>query len=391
MHVRGDEGKLRQVLINLLGNAVKFTERGRVTLRVVRTRSTASLESDSGAEETSGTQLKSGTQWNASLPDVSAPPSTLNSEPSTFRFEVIDTGSGISAEAREALFQPFQQGKEGVKRGGTGLGLAIAKRHLDLMGSKLCLESELGHGSRFYFEVEFEQPTSAGVEPEPSRTRVIKGLAAGTTLRALIVDDVEQNRDVLSELLRGVGCQAETVESGPQALARLRAQAFDVVFMDIRMPGMEGTEAAKRIIQEFGAGKVKLVAISASVLRHEQESYREAGFDAFISKPFRLEQVCGVLERLLHVAFDYEEEPQAGKRSRLVCDPESARIPTELLGRMKTSAELYRTTELRKQSDELRQARADQTVVADYLDHLNDAGEIEAILDFLGKVRDGKK
>ncbi|MBI4661838.1 MAG: response regulator [Verrucomicrobia bacterium] len=300
---------------------------------------------------------------------------------------MIDTGSGIATEAQEKLFQPFQQGKEGVTKGGTGLGLAIAKRHLDLMGSKMCLESELRKGSRFHFAVQFEEARTAVAGHERTSPRAIKGLAAGTTLKALIVDDVEQNRDVLSELLRGVGCQAETVESGHQALERLQTQAFDVVFLDIRMPEMDGTEAARRILQELGAGKVKLVAISASVLRHEQESYREAGFDAFISKPFRLEEVCGVLSRVLPVSFEYEDEPEGGKSGRPICEPETVRIPAELLERMKTSAELYRTTELRKEIEGLRLARADQAAAADYLEHLNDAGEMGAVLDFLRKAR----
>ena len=266
------------------------------------------------------------------------------------------------------------------------MGLAIAKRHLDLMGSELGLDSELGKGSRFHFEVRFEKARSAVASRDRAGHRMVKSLAAGTTLKVLIVDDVEQNRDVLSELLRGVGCQVEAVEGGHQALARLQSGVPDVVFMDIRMPEMEGTEAAKRIIDEYGAGKVKLVAISASVLRHEQESYRESGFDAFISKPFRLEEVCEVLGRLLTVAFEYEEASGSDETGQSVCDPATASIPTELLERMKTSAELYRTTELRKEIEALRQAHPDQTASADHLERLNDTGAMEAILDFLKKA-----
>ncbi|MBI3779084.1 MAG: hypothetical protein HY274_09285, partial [Gammaproteobacteria bacterium] len=119
--------------------------------------------------------------------------------PDRYLFEVIDTGSGISAQLQEELFTPFHQGNEGVKKGGTGLGLAISKRHLDLMGSKLGVESKMGKGSRFYFEVEFEQATAAVAGRERMRSRTIKRLAAGTTLKVLIVDDVAQNRDVLSQ------------------------------------------------------------------------------------------------------------------------------------------------------------------------------------------------
>jgi len=151
---------------------------------------------------------------------------------------------------------------------------------------------------------------------------------------------------------------------------------------------MEGTEAAQRIIQEWGPGKVKLVAISASVLSHEQERYRRAGFAAFISKPFRLGEVCEALGRVLGTSFEYEEAPGKDEPRRRDCDPATVRIPSELLARMKASAGLGRATELRKEIEGLRRARADQAAAADYLEQLNDAGDMEAILEFLGNVQD---
>ncbi|MBI4662316.1 MAG: response regulator, partial [Verrucomicrobia bacterium] len=380
--VRGDEGKLRQVLINLLGNALKFTERGSVTLRV--SVPSGGIRPEGAPDSARQSQIAN----RKSQIDKSLLTSAATNQ---FLFEVIDTGPGISSEVRSQLFQPFHQGQEGGKKGGTGLGLAICKRHLDLMGSKLAVESEPGKGTRFSFEVELEKPSDAVAGRAGQRSRSVKGLARGTSLKALIVDDLEQNRAVLADLLRSVGCQVEAVESGREALARLKSALPVVIFMDIRMPDMEGTEAARRILEELGPGKVKLIAISASVLSHEQESYRRAGFDAFISKPFRLEEVCDVLSRVLGVAFEYGEAPGKGEPSLVTCDPATVRIPSELLARLKASAELYRTTELRKEIEGLRQARADQAAAADYLDHLNDSGEIEAILDFLGKVRDGGK
>lgn len=190
--VHGDESKLRQVLINLLGNAVKFSEQGSITLRALRTRSTSSHESN----------------------PVESKIQNSKSEIVCYLFEVIDTGSGVAPELQEELFQPFHQGQEGIKKGGTGLGLAISQRHLDLMGAKLRVESEVGKGSRFYFEIEFEKAVEGAGGREVLRRGAVKSLASGTKLDVLIVDDIVQNRAVLSELLSGIGCQVTAVEGG---------------------------------------------------------------------------------------------------------------------------------------------------------------------------------
>src|SRR6185436_8918197 len=125
--------------------------------------------------------------------------------------------------------------------------------------------------------------------------------------RVLVVDDVLQNREVLSQMLGGIGCDVRLAEDGAQALEAIRAERPDVVFMDIRMPELGGPEVARRVFEEFGRCQMKLVAISASVFEHEQQGYLAAGFDAFIGKPFRFEEVYDCLQRLLHVQFSYAE------------------------------------------------------------------------------------
>ncbi len=173
--VHGDEGKLRQVLINLLGNAVKFTESGEVTLRVSREA-------------------------------MSPQRATLRSLSSIFCFEVIDTGVGIPPEAQMKIFEPFQQSEEGAKKGGTGLGLTISKRHIELMGGELSLESEVGVGSNFFFTLPLP-PAESDVLDQASQYIGVRHLAEGYHVKALIADDTKVNRDVLSRILSDIGVE----------------------------------------------------------------------------------------------------------------------------------------------------------------------------------------
>lgn len=366
--VHGDEGKLRQVLINLMGNAVKFTERGEVALKI-RPTLTPSLSHPMGEGDRRSSEGSEGS------------PATV------YRFEIIDTGPGISEEDRKELFQPFQQSLAGVKQGGTGLGLAISKRQLELMGAELKLESEAGKGSRFYFEITLPAAKGTVVAPAKKDRSEIVGLKKGQTVTALVVDDVAQNRAVLSQLLIGVGVKVEIAEGGRAALERLKQGLPDIVFLDIRMPEMDGTEVARRIHEMFGAGKAKLVAISASVLRHEQEEYLKSGFAEFISKPFRLAEVCECMERLLKVEFDREAEEPAASGAPDRSEFEGLTISKELKDAIKSSAELYATTELREQIGRLAERNPGASAAMDHLLALSKSGAMEEILELVGVMR----
>jgi signal transduction histidine kinase/ligand-binding sensor domain-containing protein/DNA-binding response OmpR family regulator len=350
--VHADEGKLRQVLINLLGNAVKFTDRGGVTLRVITPRS-----------------------------EPSTPPK--------FRFEIIDTGQGISPEAQARLFQPFQQSAEGMKKGGTGLGLAITKRQVELMGGTITLESQVGRGSRFCIEVPLAPAQSEVVVHHEQETRQILGLAEGCHVKVLVVDDVRQNRDVLSKLLRGIGCEVETADGGVAALEKLRAAIPDIVFMDIRMPDMEGPEVLRRFFAELGRGRTKLVALSASVLAHEQESYIEAGFDAFIGKPFRFEEICRCMKRLLPVEFRYAEAPASLEAACEAVNPADVRVSPELKEQLREAAERYSVTKLERGFEALSLVGEIEKRAASYLRALAQQGNFDAVADFLKAVNHG--
>ena len=371
MPVHGDEGKLRQILINLMGNAVKFTKEGEVKLVVSRSR-------------------RKEAQISQQDPDPSLVTPAVTDR---YLFEIIDTGNGISPEGIAQLFQPFQQGEEGMKQGGTGLGLAISKRQLDLMQSALKVESEVGTGSRFYFEVELPPAKDAVSSAATRDQRKVIGLKPGHSVRALVVDDVEQNRAVLSQLLRGIGCEVVTANSGEEALTAVQQNIPDIVFMDIRMPGMDGTEALRRIreqlvAQEPSIAKLKFVAISASVLRHEQDEFTRSGFELFIRKPFRLEEIWQCLEDLLQVEFVFEESSVAGgEGNEEKIDFAGIQAPAELLARMKDAAELYSTTEVREQLEELRGHNPDANGAIARLHELNEAGAIEEFLRALNEVR----
>ncbi|MZH02770.1 MAG: response regulator, partial [Nitrospinae bacterium] len=261
--VHGDESKLRQVLVNLLGNAIKFTESGEVVFTVSVT------------------------------------------EENNYRFDIIDTGSGIPAKAQLKIYDAFQQDEEGAKKGGTGLGLAISKKQLELMGSDLHLKSEINEGAHFYFTIEL-QPSSEEIKREDLKHHNILHLASGSNIKALVVDDIEENRRVLSILLSDVGIEVIEAVDGKEGVEKAIEHKPDIVFMDMRMPVMRGEEAGKQIQKHLGKDNVKIVVITASAFDKRRDYYLEMGFDEYIAKPFRSEQVFNCLNELLDVEFVYE-------------------------------------------------------------------------------------
>jgi signal transduction histidine kinase/DNA-binding NarL/FixJ family response regulator len=305
--VRGDEGKLRQVLINLVGNAVKFTGAGEVALRILR---------------------QPGGSW---------------------LFEVFDTGLGIPPEEQSEIFKPFHQGSGARHQGGTGLGLAIALRQVELLGGALELKSERGLGSRFYFTIPLAVSQAAAGE---TTSRVLR-LATGCSVRALVVDDNRGNREVLGGLLSAVGCTVLYAEDGPGALAIMRAQKPSIVFLDLLLPGWSGAETARKVGEEFGGDAPRLVAHTASVLAWHCEDALAAGCSDFIVKPFECEQIYACLERQMGVRFERAVIPaldEAGSEPPL----EHVALPEELCARLMVAAELHSTTALKTCLQELR-------------------------------------
>jgi signal transduction histidine kinase/DNA-binding NarL/FixJ family response regulator len=365
--VHGDEGKLRQILINLLSNAVKFTESGELVLRITGT---------SDARLQSGTFLAE-----AGHPELPA---------SRFTFEVIDTGVGISLEEQAKIFEPFQQGKAGETKEGTGLGLTIAKRLIELMGGKLEVESELGKGSRFFFTVPLEPATKQILPPEASGERAVARLAEGFHVKALVADDVPENRDVLSKILSDIGVEVIPAENGQQAVEMARSHRPDIVFMDIRMPVMDGLEAARQIWDEFGQGTLKIVAISASAMEHEKKGYLSESFDDFIAKPFRAEEIYKCLASLLHVEYEYEASSSDNKMDMSLLDLSEITLPEALFSRLKEAAEGNSITELIHYLNEVDQLGPCGQRLAELLRGLVDKYDFKGVLNILGEIKHEK-
>ncbi len=307
--VRGDDRKLRQVLINLLGNAVKFTDRGQIGLVV----------------EQRGRR---------------------------YAFHVQDSGPGISDAARERIFEPFQQAEEGDAKGGTGLGLAITKRQIELMGGNLSLDSTPGEGCRFSFDLELA-PAEGALTPARGAQGPTR-LAKGQQVRALVVDDVEDNREVLSGLLARAGLDVATANDGAQALERIEQQRPDIVFMDVRMPVMDGLSAVLKLRERWPRESIVCVAITASGLLRQRSVYLDAGFDDFIGKPFLFETICDCMARHLHVELDREPTAEVPADAALPApDLVSARLPDRLRERLLAAAEINALSEIESVIEEL--------------------------------------
>ena len=267
--VVGDPGKLRQILLNLVGNAVKFTAQGTVRLSV------EAIGTAGGGEPGEG----------------------------SLRFTVADTGIGIAPERRAAIFEPFTQSDGSVARryGGTGLGLAICRRLVDLMGGRMTLDSRPGEGSRFAFTVPFEAGT--GGAAAVSQVRAASDLPA-RALDVLVVEDNEVNAMVARGLLERAGHRPVIAATGEAAVDAVATGDFDIVLMDIRLPDIDGLETTRRIrgLADVRRAAVPIVAQSAQALRNEIDACLAAGMNDFLGKPFRAERLEDLLRRVLGVA-----------------------------------------------------------------------------------------
>ncbi|MFS8119685.1 MAG: response regulator, partial [Microcoleus sp.] len=266
--VHSDEKKLYQVLVNLLGNAIKFTNQGSVTLRV-------------RSEQIDQTSCR-------------------------LCFEIEDTGVGIDPTEVDSLFKAFVQAEAGNKLNqGTGLGLAISQRFVQLMGSQIRVQSILNQGSIFYFEVGVQLPQAVCLASELPKQRVI-GIAPGQpTYRILVVEDVEENRRLLVKLLTSVGFDVREATEGVEALSLWESWSPDLIWMDLRMPIMDGYTVTKRIREHPNGQETFIIALTASAFEEEREKALMAGCDDFMSKPFQEGLVFDKLAQHLGVEYIY--------------------------------------------------------------------------------------
>lgn len=260
--LHGDEKRLRQILMNLLGNAVKFTEQGGVTLSV-------------------------GYQHD------------------TLTISISDTGLGIADADYERIFLPFQQaGKINYKAEGTGLGLTITRRLLDMMGGHLQLHSVLHQGSTFTVSIPLPIVLHF-TQSKQATSKMIVGFEQATC-RLLVVDDRAENRSVLVNLLQPLGFEVETAENGAEGLAKIKANPPDAVLTDLVMPVLDGFEMVRQLRQQSTLQQLPVLAISASVFEQDQAESIAAGCTVFLTKPIRAERLLSHLQEQLHLTWIYE-------------------------------------------------------------------------------------
>ena len=273
--IKGDESKLSQVLINLVGNAVKFTPQGGITVRL-------------------GVKL-----------DI---------KPQLLLIEVEDSGIGIKPEDQQAIFEPFTQLSQSTMQKGTGLGLTITRQFVELMGGNLSLQSTPGKGSIFRVELPLQLVTEADVSKPPEEMGEVIGLAPDQPeYRILIVEDQIENQLLLKKLLQGIGFKVMLAENGEQAIKLFQSWQPHFIWMDRRMPIMDGMEATKRI-RAFPDGKaVKIVAVTASAFLDQREELTKAGMDDFVRKPYRSNEIYECMVRHLGVRYVYRNEHMAEK------------------------------------------------------------------------------
>jgi signal transduction histidine kinase/ActR/RegA family two-component response regulator len=350
-YVTVDADKLRQVLINLLGNALKFTKEGGFALRV-------------------GTLAAQG-----------------EAKPLCLRLEVQDSGPGIAADQQQQIFKPFEQLGQPLRGGqkGTGLGLSISRALVELMGGRIGIESEPGRGSLFWVEVPVQPaagaraPTAAAERPE------IVGLASDQPVcRVLVAEDDDNNRQLLVSLLRAAGFDVREAANGEQAIARFCEWQPIFIWMDMRMPVLDGYAATRRIRALPGGEAVKIVAITASVFKEQHGQILDAGCDHIVHKPYRRQDIFETMGRLLGLRYIYQAAITAPTAPPPLSEPEVraalAGLDPVLCGELIEAAQLGDQERFEAGLGKL--ARADEGL-ATFLRRLSDDYRFDVILGYL--------
>ncbi len=256
--VKSDRQKIGQIILNLLGNAIKFTHSGEVSLKVQHEKSTVS-------------------------------------------FTILDTGPGIAAQELQSLFAAFKQGKSGEESGGTGLGLVISKHIAESLGGSINLDSEQGKGTRAHLTL----PLVIEHNTEISNAPLVENakLVAGQECKVLVIEDDPASRDLLVNLLRNMGCTVSEAVNGKEGLIQALELKPHIIFTDIRMPELSGTEMLQQLRKTFTKAQLPVVAVSASSLEHERTFYLGQGFHEFIGKPYQFSDIYAALQTFVDIKF----------------------------------------------------------------------------------------
>ncbi len=340
-----DINKLRQVFINVLGNAVKFTEQGGIGVRV-----------------------------HADREDVTEP---------YLRIEIEDTGPGISPDEQVKLFRQFEQTKTGQQAGtGTGLGLAISREFVRLMGGDITLNSQVGKGSMFVILLPLKAGEAQAVEGKEKPRHVLRLQSGQATCRVLIADDVDDNRQLLEQLLVPVGFEIRLATNGEEALREFELWRPHLILMDFRMPVMDGHEAIRRIRALDGGKEPKIIAVTASALDENRQDLMAIGADDFLSKPYREDELFQKIHHHVGVEFVYAEQPAAAPHEEAtVLTPDSlAGWPQELIDAMRDA---IITADLDQLLARIQNVEARDPHIARELRRLAESFQYQKLLDLL--------
>jgi predicted ATPase/signal transduction histidine kinase/CheY-like chemotaxis protein/PAS domain-containing protein/tRNA A-37 threonylcarbamoyl transferase component Bud32 len=322
-YIKTDEGKLRQVFINLLSNAIKFTPAGRVTLRSHRHRSGGEMAAAETATES---------RW-SDRPSTAAPYRLL--------FEVEDTGPGIQTQDVQQLFVAFGQTETGRKsQEGTGLGLSISRAFVQLMGGEIVALSAPNRGALFRFTIVAQMAAAAEVDPPPTR-RAIALQPHQPVYRILVVEDQDTNRQLLVNLLAPMGFEVQAVENGQEAIERWETWRPHLIWMDMRMPVMDGYEATRRIKASPHGKEAIVIALTASAFEEERAVVLASGCDDFVRKPFPEHLIFDKIAEHLGVNYVYEDlSPVAvAQPARAALTPRDlAVMPAEWIAQLRQAA-----------------------------------------------------
>ena len=349
-----DKQKFRQMLINLIGNAVKFTKKGKVSVRA----------------------------WTR---PISEKPGFL------FVFvDVEDTGPGIPAEDFEKLFRVFSQTEMGAAEGGTGLGLTISRSFARLLGGDITVTSRQGKGSCFHVEILAKQ--GGNERTEPACIREVTRLAPDQKVwRALIVDDEEVNRLLLSKIMERAGFETRLAVDGEQAVALFSEWFPDLVLMDVQMPKMDGYESTRHIKSLSQDKAVPVIGISAGVFEEDRKNALNSGMDAFVTKPFKAQDLLHIIAEHLPVQYLYAEStslPSSIVMDKLLLEEEIGKVSAEIIEQILIYAENADYFELMKQIDKL---EVFSPMLGAYLRDLSLHFDYELCIKIIGKAVTPKK
>jgi PAS domain S-box-containing protein len=338
-----DINKLRQVFINVLGNAVKFTEQGGVGLRMRVDR-----EGETG-------------------------PFLL--------VEIEDTGPGISSEDQDKLFRHFEQTKTGQQAAtGTGLGLAISREFVRLMGGDISVNSQVGKGSVFTVRLPLKEGEAQAVQAKDTPRQVLRLQPGQATCRVLIADDIEDNRQLLAQLLAPVGFEIRLATNGAEAVQEFENWRPHLILMDFRMPVMDGHEAIRRIRAMAGGKEIKIIAVTASAMDENRQEMLKIGADDFISKPFREIELFHKIHAHLGVEYVYAEQiTAAAEEEAAELTPESlAGWPQDLIDPMR---EAVITADLDQLLERIQEVEARDPRIAQALRRLAEGFQYQTLLE----------